>query len=673
MPKQKQVKTAYEDHKDKNAHTTETLDSIYTKEEIAYRDFIIDRLIFARDQRDQAHDLFDGQTYPQWYEGNTKASVSFVPPRKNKDEVNIVTGVTREKKLSVMSSVLNLNFVGEVHAYDTDNLEDVQVGSAMGDMVKKSEEIEDWNEETKLLAYDELTSQGNVFVEDMHIVETKWDKKKVNLEKFTEETFKTFKPEKKIKEVFRGCRRTVIPGIFMYLGNVKEFTIEAQPYLFTVEVIPWEEAKSLYGAWPRWEDVPKKVTKLAGDDQEEDSYGTDYSITHTVPEGWVEVIKYQDKWNDEYQIFLNATMMLPAEFPMPWESGEYSIIKGNLEPLSPIFAYCKGIPSKTKVDQQVYDEMYRLAIMKTHKSFLPPIANYSTNILNTSAFYAGKVHNDLQKGDIEVVGGDPSLYTLKASELSMIEFIKRTIDEKSIDPIAQGDTPEGDPTATEIREVQKQARINLGLIVLGFMAMHKKLTMLRIHNGLEHWTKPIGSKLDKTRGYIVNKYETFALETDIDGEGIGDRVIEITDEPDSIASLLDREAGIDRDEAGNISNRNKPRRPKRVVQVNPKALRAIKYTWFVRIVTEEKENTELQKILFEDSVTRAANLFGLESLNTDFLKQKWAILNHVPPSKFFRPGVNSLPPSQLTQQDNSVEQQVKPSKPGAEQLQETNA
>ena len=553
MPKNKQTgeETAFEEHKDQKNTGTERLDSIYTKEEIAYRDFLLERMVFARDQRDDNHDELDGMTYPEYYESNQKAAISYITPRKNKEETQIVTGVTREKKLAIMSNILNLNLKHQVHAYNEDKAEVVEVGAAMGDMVTKSEEIEQWDDETKILAYDELTTQGNVFIEDMHMIETKWDKKKINLATLDEKAFKNFKPEKKVKEVFRGCKRTVIPGIFVYLGNVKEYMIEAQPFLYSAEVIPWDTAKAIYGSWMRWEFVPKKIERLNLDTEQEGSYGTNYSVTNSIPEGWVEVIKYQDKWNDEYQVFLNGTMMLPAEFPMPWESGEYSIVKGNLEPISAIFAYCKSIPAKSKVDQQVYDEMYRLSILKTQKSFLPPIANYSTNILNKTAFLPGKVHNDLQKGDIEVVGGNPDMYALKNTELQMMQFIKTVIDEKSVDPQTQGRTPAGDPTAEEIRTIQQQAKINLGLIILGFMSLQKKLTMLRIQVGLENWTKRIGTKLDLVTDTAVNKYETFNLETDIDNEGIGDKVLEFTEHPQSVEQLLDREEGIARDEAGN--------------------------------------------------------------------------------------------------------------------------
>jgi len=646
-------------------------EKIYSPEEMLYRKFLVDRLKDARTMRDQPHDELDGMTYPEYYESNQKAAISYIAPRANKDETQIVTGTTREKKIAIMSSVLNLDFNSEIHAYDEDDFEDVELGYSMTDLVKKSAEIENWDDEGRLLAYDELTTQGNVFIEDLHVVETKWDKKKVKLDKdFTLETFKTFKPEKKIKEVFRGARRTVIPGIFVYLGNIKEFQIEQQPYIFTVEVIPWEEAKALYGDWPRWNDVPKSLKMFdASDDQ--NVYGMNFRVSRTVPEGWCEVVKYQDKWNDEYQILLNGCMQLPVEFPMPWESGEYSIVKGNLEPIGQ-FAYCKSVPAKSKVDQQVLDEMYRLAILKTQKSFLPPIANYSANILSKNAFLPGKVNNDLEKGDIEVLGGDPSMYSLKNSELAMIQLVKKFIDEKSVNPSTMGQEGEAGQTATEIKYIQRQAKINLGLMIFGFMALQKKLDTLRLSIGLENWTKAMDTTLDETKTKIINKYQSFTVHTEIGDEGMGEKVIQFTDEFTPPEQLVDQEEGIMRDQNGKMVSRKKNRKPKRIVQISPKVLRSIKYRWHIIVTASEKETSETTKILFEDSVIKAGNLFGIQSLNLEYLKQKWALYNKIAPNKFFLPGAASQVPSQLAgmgaQPNNQIEAQMKPSKPGVNEL-----
>jgi hypothetical protein len=137
----------------------------------------------------------------------------------------------------------------------------------------------------------------------------------------------------------------------------------------------------------------------------------------------VEVLIYQDKFNDEFQILLNGVMQLPVGFPMPWEHGEYNLVQGHLEPISAFFAYSKSIPDKTFLDQQVLDEMYRLAVLKTQKSFMPPIANYSANILTKSMLHF------LQEEQVLF----PEIIKLKVSyKLKVRELLKQHVEIKKV-------------------------------------------------------------------------------------------------------------------------------------------------------------------------------------------------------------------------------------------------
>lgn len=665
--KNKKLTTAFEDTKkeQKDRLPAATVEQIYTEGERAYRNFLLNRLEFARDQRENNHDELDGMTYTEYYESNTKAATSYITPRSNTEETEIVTGTTREKKLAIMSAIINLNIEPEIKAFDQDDKEAVDVGLVMEDMTRKSEELENW-EENKILAYDELTTQGNVFIEELWYVETKWDKKKLKLDSFTEETFKTFKPEKKIKEVFRGCKRNIVPGLFVYLGNIKEFEMRQQPFIFTKEIVPYDMAKAMYGEWPRWKYLDRELRETPPTDSDSTAYGMDWHLTTGIPEGWTEIIKYQDRLNDEYMILVDGIMMLPTECPLPWEYDEYNIVKGNLEPISAKFAYCKSVPAKTKVDQQVLDEMVRLAILKTQKSFLPPIANYSANVLSKTAFLPGKVHNDLVKGEMEVLGGNPNMYAVQQSELAMIELIKKFIDEKSVNPLLQGQTPTGDPTATEILQIQSEAKKRLGLMVFGFMNLHRMLTAVRVFNGIENWTKPIGQKLDSTKKAIVDKYKSYTVQGDT-SSGKGEHVIDFTEEHMDPLSLIDMEEGVMRDENGNMTGRKAPAKHTRIFQVNPKALRSIKWTWYFAATPSEKETSLVSQVVLTKAIESAMVIFGPESVNMEYAKQRWAQANKLPASKFFKQGMAAQPPAALQPgQGENPAQQLEPKVPTKE-------
>lgn len=624
----------------------------YSEVEQEYRHNLLRILEETRNTREQPHDEFNGMSYTDRYIANFKAGNSYQEPRKNKEDTSLVTGTTREKKNAVINSVLSLVFDTNFRAFDNNNLEDQQLGEAMTDCVFQSNQVEQWDEK-KIYAYDELATQGDVFIQDNWIDETRIDKKKIKLSDLDKETFKNFDPQKSMKVVFSGARRSVIPGLQVYLRNIRQPEIKLQPGLFTRQVMSYNEARAIYGKLPRWENVPRDLTPT--DSTETDHFGLNWRL-ETMGKDMVEVLCYQDKYNDEFQILLNGVMQLPVGFPVPWEHGEYNIVQGHLEPITAFFAYSKSIPDKTFLDQQVLDEMYRLAVLKTQKSFMPPIANYSANILTKNMFLPGKVNNDLEKGEVEVLGGNPNMYSMQQSEFEMIKMIKGMIDEKSVSPSLTGQTFNSRTTAVEVESVTKQAKQQLGIMIFGFMNLHLQLDYLRLLILLENYTKDQGEKVNEINGKLERKFRTVSVERDLGGRGTGMKQISFTDSHNTPEELYDMEEGVTRDEMGKPTSVIPPQKPVKIMQLSPKALRSVKYRWYPQIVINERESSLADRISFEDRVTKAAQLFGIDNINMDYAKQQWAIKNKINPSFFFSQGqAPSVPQEQIDAiQESSV-------------------
>jgi len=608
----------------------------YTAEEADYRVLLLQKLEDTRTNREQAHDKFNGLGYKTWYEENDKAANSHTPPRKNPEDVNIVTGTTREKVLAIVSNVINLVFRTNFRAFDKDDNEEIELGEAMGDCVERSTQIEMW-EDKKLYPYYEMAAQGDVFVEDIEVDEIKVDKNKIPLSSLTQDfDFKNFKPEEKLRTMFSGCRRNVLIGTQVYLGNIYETDLNRQPYIFTREILPYETAKVIYGNLPRWKFVPKKLAP-ASTEGDATQWGINWRLEN-LDDGMVEIIKFTDDPNDEYQIIINGVMQLPKGFPKPWEFDGYNIVQGGLEPMG-MFAYHKSVPCKTKVDQEVIDEMLKLSVLKGQKSLMPPIANYSGQLLSRSMFNAGKVTNNLQKGDIEVLGGNPNAYSLNASEFQLIEMLKKFIDEKSVNPIMQGISPSRETTATEVSTVTAQAKRNLGIMIFGFMSFHMKLDVLRLNNLLDGYTKPTGDILDKVKGTLVKKYRTVSLEKEIGNKGVGTKKVEFTTKFRHPMDLYDEQNGITRDQGGKTVSVNPPSKPIKIVQINPELLRTVKFRWYPEVEIKEKETSMQERIMFTDQLATAMKLFGVQSINQEYAQSQWALKNKVNAKLFFNNGV----------------------------------
>lgn len=615
----------------------------YTVEEAIYRGYLIQQMNRAADARNRTHPEFDDMTYLEWHESNGKAANAYIPPKRNKTDTRVVTGTTQEKGITLLSALLNYNLEPNVTAFDKQDLPIVEIGENMEDMITKSQKIENYDTKRALI-YKELLDQGTNFVEELHIEEQRIAKDfkfdfsegvKINKMKWTE----------KLEKTYSGCRVSLISGVKVFLGNMREYHISKQPFLYTVESVPYRTAQAIYQGWERWDKVPKKVVRVLPAEGAETVY-TDWTLDEIENE-MVEIIKYQDKWNNEYMIIINGVMMLPVGFPLTAisPSGEYTIVKGVAEPISEFFPYGKSSPAKSKTDQAVLDEMLRLMVLKTQQSYKPPMANRTKKILSQRIFQPGTIHADLDPNMIKPII-EPSGVT--PAEFSAFELIKRIIDEKTVSPQFSGNAAQGSQTATEIMELKKQQMMKLGLLIWGVMELEKGLCWLRIQNILEHWTKPIDTKVDSLKDEIKNVYRTISVETNLDGGQKGIKQIEFN--PELAGTLTSEQVKAEEDFLSS------PGSKVRKTYINPEVLRALHLIWYITITPTEKDSSELDRVLFTQNIKDASELFGFQSMNLEYLRERFAILAKEDPNKFFIKEVPSIPQAEA---DKAAENQGK--------------
>jgi hypothetical protein len=330
----------------------------YTDEEQKYRSAMIRKLIAADEQRNRSWDEMDGMSYLEYYETNQKADLSHIPPKKNKQDTRIVTGYTHEKDNTLLSTLLNYNLEPDIKAFDESDLIINELGEIEEDLVRKSRLIEKYNEKRPLI-YRELLAQGTVYVDEVWVQHFRPEKDLNPNWQSDQVLFKDLKWNTRLKKVYEGAEVNLIQGKKVYLGSMRIFFMHKQPYVFTCEITSYAEAEATFGTWERWKHVPKTVTKFHEVRNEKGAYFEGETL-NALEQNQVEIIKFQDKWANDFMIMLNGVMMLPTGFPLTAisPSGEYSISKGDLEPI-PNFAISKSIPAKTRVDQAVLDELLR--------------------------------------------------------------------------------------------------------------------------------------------------------------------------------------------------------------------------------------------------------------------------------------------------------------------------
>src|SRR3990167_3350461 len=231
----------------------------YAEKDEIYLKGLRKRMENARNQRDAQHQEFDGMSYSEYYNLNERLANTFIEPKNNKEDSNFQSGTIRTKLFALLSSVVNLDLAGDISALDKNGMKVQALGDAMEDVILKTNELDN-DDEKKLLRQYELLKQGAVFVEEV------WDERKKK-EKKLDGKFSgklDLKWDTKIKKAFAKPSRNIIPGLNVYLGDITKYNITEQPFIFTVDTMPYSEAELMFGEWDRWENVPK--TKISFED-----------------------------------------------------------------------------------------------------------------------------------------------------------------------------------------------------------------------------------------------------------------------------------------------------------------------------------------------------------------------------------------------------------------------
>lgn len=585
----------------------------------------------ARDWREQKHIELDDKNFTQWHEDNAKAGNSYNPPKVNQEDSRVNTGIVRERVSTLLSATLNYNFDASITAYEKSNTQVAGLGETLEDAVRKSRQIEHYDDKRRLF-YKEIFDQGTAIAvevkqEHIHVNKTLKNPKVASLDKL--------KWEKNIKRSMATLEVELVSGLGVYYGNFKEFFVQKQPYIFLREVIPYDNAEAIYGDFDRWKHVPHKMVELSPEEQDTQYYNWRLA---SIDNDLVEVIKYFDAPKNEFQIVLSGVMMLPIEFPMTVisPSGLYPMAKGDSEPISKFFAISRSIPSKTEVDQKLLDSTIRLLLLKTQRSLKPPLANNTNKILSRKVLYSGNITNGINPDQIATIGptDGPSL-----AEFNMFNLMREINNGKSIDPVFAGEDQGREKTATEVIQRKQQQMMKLGQGLIGIMEFERQLVLLRTYNILANWTLPIGKQVDDVRKTITDTYQTFEIDTVFADSGKrGTRILSFN--PRDKKSL-----STDAIFALEQEIRDKTGREVRISMLDGEALRSAELVYEVDITPTEKNTSELERELFIQNVGQIGGLIGMQSFNLNYIKERLAVYMKEDPRKLFT-AAESAPPTE---------------------------
>lgn len=612
--------------------TEETKVIQYNDEDQEYIGELKERLTKARDLREQQHDFFDGMTYSQYYESNKKGALTYIEPKKDKYDNNFQSGTIRSKLFALLSHVNNLNLSPDVSAFDSENVEVQSLGNALEQIIYKTEEVE-VDEEKKIQRQYELLEQGTVFVEEVWCEKNKKVKKGGKFKGNSD-----IKWTELIKKSLPYPERNVISGLGVYLGDVRQYFIEKQPYIFTVETMPYKMAEKIFGKWDRWEYVPETIVRNP-DTEINQTYG--WQITE-LEDDKVEVIRYQDLPNNEYAVIINGILMTPAGLPLQWGWEGYNITQQNLEIMDSNFAYGKSMVARLKSNTAILDEMLRLAVLKTQKSFSPPYLNISGKVISSKVFMPGKITNGILPNQLQPLGSETMGVT--GPEMSMIQKLEMINDTNSISPSFQGQQAQGDTTATEVLQMQRQSKMLANNLVTACSLLEYKCSWLRLFNILNNWFDPVDTTVNEANE-LVNKYRSVNRETPIEGRGMGRTMVIPSKEYMTPMDVKNRENEMQKSTG----------KPVRMIMVNPELVKSSKYIWQIAIKPREKRTSELDKLMMREMVT---DYMTVSQLQSAYLKEKWANAWDLDPTKVFGEVQPTMPQEMGTQAGRPAMQNI---------------
>ena len=565
-----------------------TPDTHTTEQKEAYG-FYLRRFESARRQRHQNREEFDDLNLETDYILNKRAANAYLPPKKNDDEVRIVTGTTEKKIEVIYNELVGMNVQPEAQVFDKNDNELRGLGQDFMDIVTRTNQIERDDDFWGAFVY-ELITQRAAFIEETDEYVNYYNRGKSSMFKGT------IKKEDRKPVTFHRARKRLLTSLQVFLGdmNIPAWRFQEQPYILKYVRRTYDEAKTVYGEWKNWDKVVK------GGSHANSPWG--YRM-YKIDNEEIEEIHYLDPSRDEYQIMINGVMMFDGPAPLFYtvtEDRRYPMTMKVLKGMGSDFAYGKPLTASAKTLQGLNSETIRLLIRKFRQAIEPPMVSKGRKIYSKDIWTAGAVTYGLSANDFEVL--NKTNQGITNSEFSLYDLIEKKTEEFiGASNTAQGMKEGGTQTATEIINQQKQFIKQLGLSVLALMAAKRDATYLRIYNLLENFVSPISRELDSATNNLIDIYDKFTImNAQFENGKKGKKIVQFVDKPvtdEEMTQVYQYEQ--EQELAG---------QPIRIRFINVKMLQEIPSFWYVTVAPRERDGSALSKVMFSDKLKQAVDI-----------------------------------------------------------------
>jgi len=617
-------------------HTPKEL--VYEEHEKQYHTDVLNLVSNALAERERPRKEFNDMGFSEQDEYNVKLDLAYVPPAKNKNDIRLVSGLTREKTTTLVSVAKSNDFDTEFVAFDKDDNILFDLADTATDLVEKTNQLEKWRD-NRGTVYRGMCSRGTYFTMEVQEFPAKAYKSPVSMMNMGKMNVDWEDRTRKGKVEFRTIE---IDPRMVVLGNVREMDIRRQPFIAIGRVISEAEARNMFGGWDRFKYVPLKAGEVnyAGSEGQDvfSYYQEHYKLGDTLSEGDVELLYFMRSlpYGNELAIYLNGVAMLPVKrrgydektsryqvsgFPLTTisASGEYPLVDWQYERIPGLF-YSKAQPAKTKFDQDVLDFWIKFIAKKAIRSINPTLGNRSGQVISNQDLQPSNIISNIRKDDLFTILPPEMIQGVTSGEFSFMEMMKKEVDEKTLSREFDGQTMNQHQTATQFMENKKAQLIKLGAMLDGIIRGEARRAELRLMNSIiPYWLKSDKANKNARKMEIGRAVAEIYDSYTVDKEGRDGKYNSMIGVAKDISKLSPYDVlaqqELDLKRTGKKS---------KITLIDPDKIDFVRTLFYVNVKPRERDNNALQRMLFDQDVATAKNLFGPQVTNDEALKVKFA-------------------------------------------------
>lgn len=450
----------------------------------------------ANDQRQQTYRYFNDRSLIEYVNDSVDRFNGYIEPRLDPVAdwgAKVFNNVTRSKTVAIIANITAERVRAEFFPQDQQSPDDMRAAQ----LIKHVEDYtyyKNKDDQQQFFTTLEAAVKGTAIGYEGY----KLDKRKIKeIQDFNPETGEVKFKDSEITD-WDDVYGENIPLFDFYPGNIWEREMQKQPFVIWRTVLDEDVFKAEFEKY-RNADKVRTQQALMGEDTNVDRSklsttdvnGVTAYVSEGVADDMIEVIRYFNKWTDEFHIIANGVLLTKVNSPLPWDHKSYPFWSTIFEPFAEDFFYGKSVPDKMRSNQDVLNTLYRMMLDQSFLSINPPILTQGVENIRDEGLYPGRriAMDDVPNTKImEIPGPQPAHFQI-------IKMVEENLKKESLDDPSSGISGSR-VSAFEVGVSKEAAQKLLSLFLRCLEWGVRDKTELRVKNILQFYRLPKYGEVD---------------------------------------------------------------------------------------------------------------------------------------------------------------------------------